>query len=240
MLVITRKKIKLWSLKAILFMSVSTGATMANSECVVLLHGLMRTESSMVDMAKALSQAGYTAVNVSYASREDNILALTESTIPPSIARCPKGETVNFVTHSLGGILVRQYLSLHNVENMGRVVMLGPPNQGSEVVDKLGAFPGFKFLNGEAGLQLGTGQLSVPKRLGPATFDVGVIAGTRSINIILSRMIPGVDDGKVSVEATRLEGMSEHLVLPVTHTFMMKDKTVIAQVLHYLKFGAFN
>ena len=82
--------------------------------------------------------------------------------------------------------------------------MIGPPNKGSEVVGKLRDVPGFYFIHGEAGLELGTGETSVPNQLGQANFDLGIIAGTRSNNLILSGMIPGVDDGKVSVENTKL------------------------------------
>jgi hypothetical protein len=118
--------------------------------------------------------------------------------------------------------------------------MLGPPNKGSEVVDKLGDVPGFYFINGDAGMQLGTGQMSVPNRLGKANFDVGIIAGTKSINLILSALIPDTDDGKVSIESTKLEGMHDHIEMPVTHPFMMKNEAVIAQVLNYLRNGHFE
>ena len=147
---------------------------------------------------------------------------------------------MHFVTHSLGGILVRQYLRDHDIPNLGRVVMLGPPNKGSEVVDRLSDFPGFRFVNGDAGLELGTGETSVPNQLGRANFELGVIAGTRSINLFLSSMIPGPDDGKVSVENTRLEGMRDHLEMEVTHPFMMRNDRVIDQVIHFLGNGQFS
>jgi hypothetical protein len=140
----------------------------------------------------------------------------------------------------LGGILVRQYLAHHDIDNLGRVVMLGPPNKGSEVVDRLRDVPGFHFINGDAGLELGTGAASLPNQLGRANFDLGIIAGTRSVNLILSQMIPGVDDGKVSVENTRLEGMHDHLEMAVTHPFMMRNDGVIRQVIHYLETGRFK
>jgi len=131
-------------------------------------------------------------------------------------------------------------VSNHSIENLGRVVMLGPPNQGSEVVDELRDVPGFGFINGEAGQELGTGANSVPRRLGPANFDLGVIAGTSSVNPVLSEMIPGPDDGKVSIESTRLEGMSDHIVMDVSHTFMMRDDEVIEQVISFLQSGKFR
>jgi hypothetical protein len=117
--------------------------------------------------------------------------------------------------------------------------MLGPPNQGSEVVDKMANVPGFHFINGDAGLQLGTQSNSVPMSLGAADFDLGIIAGTSSINLILSALIPGDDDGKVSVERTKLSGMNDHIAMSVTHPFMMKNKQVINQVVHYLEHGSF-
>ena len=118
--------------------------------------------------------------------------------------------------------------------------MLGPPNKGSEVVDKLAGLPGFKLVNGVAGLQLGTDAASVPNKLGAAEFELGVIAGTKSVNWMLSLLIPSTDDGKVSVDSTKLEGMKDHIEMPVTHPFMMSDKKVIAQVIGFLETGQFE
>lgn len=212
----------------------------AQTDNIILLHGLARTDRSMHKLQRALQKEGYSVHNVGYASTRNNIETLAEESIGRVLTACSAAGKVHFVTHSLGGILVRQYLRHHQIDNLGRVVMLGPPNKGSEVVDKLRDFPGFYFLHGEAGLELGTGESSVPNSLGKANFDLGVIAGTRSVNLILSRMIPGADDGKVSVENTRLEGMSDHLEMGVTHTFMMRDSKVIDQVIHYLRFGSFR
>ena len=210
------------------------------ADCVILLHGLARTDSSMKKLEATLQEADYKTVNIDYPSRSHPIEALSQSVIPSALEQCPENQKIDFVTHSLGGILVRQYLDEHEIPQLNRVVMLGPPNQGSEVVDKLGHFPGFKVINGEAGLQLGTGELSLPNRLGKAEFDVGIIAGTNSINLILSMLIPDTDDGKVSVERTKLEGMNDHIEMPVSHPFLMQDDDVIEQVLHYLRYGYFK
>ncbi len=212
----------------------------AHAQCVILLHGLARTESSMEKLEKALKEENFHTVNVKYPSREYPVEVLAEIAISPALDQCRSDEEVNFVTHSLGGILVRQYLSKNEIPRLNRVVMLGPPNQGSEVVDKLGSFPGFYFIHGDAGMQLGTGELSVPSTLGKAEFDVGIVAGTRSINWILSTLIPDTDDGKVSIEGTKLEGMRDHIEMPVSHPFLMKNDKVIAQVIHYLRNGSFK
>ncbi|MFT5084548.1 MAG: pimeloyl-ACP methyl ester carboxylesterase [Lentisphaeria bacterium] len=222
-----------------LILSVLISATsFVQAECVILLHGLARSENSMKKLEKALSRELYAVQNVGYESRRFPLEQLAEMAIAPALDKCGK-QKVNFVTHSMGGILVRQYLKKHKVEQLKRVVMLGPPNAGSEVIDRLGKFPGFHFFNGDAGLQLGTGEVSVPNTLGRVDFDLGIIAGNRSINLILSSIIPGEDDGKVSVERTKVEGMNDHLILPVTHTFMMSNARVIQQVLAYLKTGNF-
>ena len=210
------------------------------AQTVILLHGLGRSDRSMKKLERALAGQGYEVKNVDYASTRHNIERLAVNAIEPALADCAPGHRINFVTHSLGGILVRQYLRHHRIENLGRVVMLGPPNKGSEVVDRLRDFPGFRFVHGDAGLELGTGATSVPNRLGDANFDLGIIAGTRSINWLLSIMIPGTDDGKVSVENTKIDGMQDHLEMEVTHTFMMQNKRVIEQVINYLQSGKFK
>ena len=213
------------------------------ADCVVLLHGLARTATSMNPMQRALIEEGFETANIGYASRDNTVEELAEIVIPQGLEACRSNNGVghvHFVTHSLGGILLRQYLSLHPIPDLGRVVMLGPPNKGSEVVDRLGKVPGFHFINGDAGLELGTGEASLPNRLGPANFDLGIIAGTRSVNPFLSTLITGPNDGKVSVENTRLEGMNDHIEMAVTHSFMMGNKAVIAQVIHYLANGCFE
>lgn len=209
-------------------------------ECVILLHGLARTKRSLGKLTIAIEKHGYRCINHSYPSTKHDIVTLADVAVAEALSLCGDAQKIHFVTHSMGGILVRQYLNQHYIENLGRVVMLGPPNRGSEVVDTLHNVPGFKLINGPAGMQLGTAEMSIPNRLGCANFELGVIAGTRSINIVLSTMLPTPNDGKVSVEGTKLKGMKDHIALPVSHPLMMNNARVIEQTLYFLRHGVFQ
>lgn len=212
-------------------------------ECVVLLHGLGRTHRSMDRIESALREAGYTTANIDYPSQSRTIEDLARMAVPEGVARCRRrgAERIHFVTHSMGGLIVRYYLASARVEELGRVVMLGPPNQGSEVADLLVGNALYDRVNGPAGGQLVTGPDGIAAQLGPVNFPLGVITGTEqtAFDSVLANRIPGPNDGKVSVERAKVEGMSDFLVLPVTHTFMVNNDVVIGQTLQFLRYGAF-
>lgn len=231
-----------WRLALLLLAILPGQAAAAARPPVVLLHGLARSASSMQPMAHALEQAGYEVCNVDYPSREYPVEILAREHIAPQIARCfPRPQQPpSYVTHSMGGILVRELARSGAAGPIGRVVMLSPPNQGSEVVDRLGSWRLFQALNGPAGAQLGTVADSMPLVLGPAHFELGVITGDRSINWILSLLIPGPDDGKVAVPRAKLEGMRDFIVLPASHPFIMQNPQAIEQTLHFLRHGRFR
>lgn len=212
------------------------------TETVVLLHGLARTRFSMWPIQRALERAGYSVINIGYPSRRSSIEQLATQVFAGIEARLSelKPGRIHFVTHSMGGILLRQHLAQHVINNLGRVVMLAPPNQGSELVDRLGHLGLFRAINGPAGLQLGTGADGLPRRLPPVEFELGVITGSLGINPLFSRLLPRPNDGKVSVASARVQGMREFRVLPVTHTFMMNNRKVMELTLNFLKHGRFE
>lgn len=206
--------------------------------CVVLLHGLARTDASFTVMEAVLKRQGYRTVAPEYPSTEAEVRALARLVVPDALMTC--GPKPYVVTHSMGGILMRVAAEEGYLPDVARVVMLGPPNQGSELVDALSDLTLFDWVNGPAGRQLGTGPEAIPAQLGPLQFEAGVIAGNLSLNPFFSQILPGEDDGKVSVDSTRVTGMAGHIVLPATHTYMMNDLQVIAQTLEFLQTGAFD
>lgn len=214
----------------------------AKATCVVLLHGLNRSSDSLKKMQDSLEAEGYAVWNQTYPSRDKPVAELAEIAIEPALTFCRnKGiKTIHFVTHSLGGILVRYYLQDHQIENLGRIVMLSPPNKGSEIVDRLKTLKLFQFINGPAGQQLGTDEHSVPNQLKPVSGEIGVIIGNASSDPWFSLLIPGEDDGKVSVERARLDEMTDFLVVKYGHTFIMQKEAVIKQVKTFLQQGRFE
>jgi pimeloyl-ACP methyl ester carboxylesterase len=210
-------------------------------ETVILLHGAGRSPRSMGRMTKALSEQGYRVHNLGYPSRRLPVEGLAAH-IEGQINKRQLGQygKIHFVTHSLGGIVLRCFLKDDRPSNLGRVVMLAPPNQGATLADIFGRLPFFGWILGPVGAQIGTGPDSLPNTLGPADYAVGIIAGNRSFNPLFSPLIPGHDDGRVAVESTKLDGMADFLVLPCIHPLIMNYRQVIRQTIHFLQRGHFQ
>ncbi len=210
-------------------------------QTIILIHGLGRTSRSMRTLERSLTAQGYTVVNLDYPSTRFDIEHLTKNYLAPAIEKAKANSTtLHFVTHSMGGILVRHYLSTHSEESVKKIVMLAPPNGGSEIIDEFGDYSLFRSALGPAAQQLSTNENSLPNRLPALSQEIGVIAGTSSLNPLSSCFINGLDDGKVSVASTMLPEMTDHLVLDVGHTFIMTDPQVLKHVSHFLSTGTFQ
>jgi triacylglycerol lipase len=210
------------------------------NDVVVLIHGLGRTPLSMSAVWLAARRRGYRVINWHYrsalASIEDHAKAF-EREVLPRITHAPR---VHFVTHSLGGIVVRQFLAAHALPNLGRVVMLAPPNGGSEVADVLQRCAIVSHCVAPV-RELGTSDVSAPRSLPAANFPVGIIAGSRSHIPLFSRWMDHVpNDGVVAVEKTKLDGMSDFIVMHHTHTTLPWSRDVLAQVFCFLDDGHFT
>ena len=144
------------------------------------------------------------------------------------------------VGYSMGGIVIRALLNKHRPDNLGRVVQLASPNKGSEVADFVKTNWLYEKIYGPAGQQLTTDQTGLRNLLGKVDYELGVVAGNASIDPVSSAIIPGDDDGKVSVESTRVSGMKDHVIVSATHTFFPGNKTVQRQALAFLRNGRFQ
>ena len=217
-----------------------------HTETVVLLHGLGRTPLAMAGLEKYLSRQGFQVVNQGYPSRQHSIPELCRQLMHDLMPQLTAAHRIHFVTHSMGGILLRyslQYWQLPR-QRLGRAVMLAPPNQGSEVVDHLRRFPFIPRFMGPAFLQLGTDADSVPSQLlqrenDRLAMEVGVIAGRRTLEPWFTPWLGGENDGKVSVARSRHPAMKDFCVMDVGHTFIMNDPAVRQQIVQFLRHGMF-
>jgi pimeloyl-ACP methyl ester carboxylesterase len=208
---------------------------------VVLLHGISRTARSFRKMQAALESAGFATLNLDYPSRRKALEALAED-IHPAIQRFADGidGSVHFVCHSMGGLLARVYVARYRPKRLGRVVMLGTPNSGSEIADRLGHLRLYRAFFGPAGQQLGTQRDGAINALfPPVDYPVGIIAGNRSIYPLASAFLPKPHDGRVSIANTKLDGMADHIVIPASHPWLMRNSIAIAQTIAFLKDGTF-
>jgi hypothetical protein len=212
-----------------------------STECVVLLHGLNRSWRAMNKMAAALQAEGFSTANVDYPSQQGSVESLAPIAVRSGLDQCrvAGADKIHFVTHSMGGILLRYAHGLEPIPELGRVVMLGPPNQGSEIIDITRDWAVATIFTGEAGMQLGTHKDDIPAQLEPIDFELGIIAGTGTINPFMSAVLPELDDGKVTVERTKVDGMTDFLVVSQSHFSLMRNNAVIENTAAFLQSGQF-
>ncbi len=214
----------------------------ASGRCVVLVYGLTRSHYSMAKLAKYLESHNYTVVNKDYASTQKSVEEIANQEIPAMVDACLKyhPDNIYFVTHSIGGIVLRQYLQTHNLPQITRIVMLGPPNHGSPLADLFHDNVLFKMITGPAGQELITNNTALLNNLDPdLPYQIGVIAGNFSFFPFSKLFFHEDNDGKVAISSTRLTGMKDFIVLPVSHTFIMRNPVVEEQVLHFFDYAQF-
>jgi hypothetical protein len=216
-------------------------AAAAPQDRVILIHGLGRTPLSMIGLEWKLERAGYQVVHLRYPSRRSGVLRVASERLDQAIN--PQNQAIpgkiHFVTHSLGGIILRDYLAGHAIPNLGRVVMLAPPNHGSELADHLRKCALGRWILGPVGCELGTASSDLPARLGPAHFQLGIIAADSPGIPWNFRVCQAPSDGIVSVQSAKLDGMADFLVVHGSHTLIMWRGDVSRQVLAFLKTGHF-
>ncbi|SCB27361.1 Alpha/beta hydrolase family protein [Bradyrhizobium shewense] len=208
---------------------------------VVLLHGIARTSASLRRLERALRAAGFATLNIDYPSCSKPIAALADD-IHPAIARFAERDApLHFVAHSMGGLVARAYIAKHRPARLGRVVMLGTPNSGSEVADLLRGFLPYRKFYGPAGLELTTTPATAPNALPAIDYPVGVIAGSRFIDPVAGLVVlPKPNDGRVSVRSAMLAGMADHIVVKTSHTGLPRHAAAIEQTIAFLREGRFQ
>ncbi|MBP7190120.1 MAG: hypothetical protein KA998_02615 [Rickettsiaceae bacterium] len=210
----------------------------SNQECVVLLHGWAKSGRCMIPVEESLTKEGYKVQNITYPTRYYKIEDIVNKYIYPNVKTegCTK---LHFVGHSLGGIVTRYYIEKYRPKNLGRVVLIGSPSKGSEIVDKIS---GPYFINkilGPAVLELSTHSTFLSSLKNP-DYDLGIISGDISLNPFTSIFIlPGPDDGIVSLESTKVEGMKDQITLSSTHVMILKNHTTHEEISCFLENGRF-
>lgn len=212
------------------------------TECIVLLHGFGRSSFSLGRINSNLLENGYKTIPIDYPSRKYNAYQLVDNFILPQIKNEAQNCTkIHFVGYSLGGILIRHILANHRPENLGRVVYIGSPHQGVDIVEQFGHHSWFSAIFGPAVADLGLSSSFLRSLPQKADYEAGVISGNFSANPFTSLfLIPGEDDGTVSVESTKIMGMKDHIVVPSTHTLLLYNDRVIEEVENFISHGYFR
>ena len=213
------------------------------NEIVVLLHGLGRSPRSMSGAGLWFQKAGYRVAYVGYPSRTVSVEAAVKNHVAPSLeklARLADLTKIHFVTHSLGGIVFRAWAAQarHDFPS-GRAVLLAPPNNGSEIADRVRHWPIARTLMGPVIQEIGTGENSTPRRLGPAIGEVGVIMGDQANLPFFRHWLGPQSDGVVTVEGGKIEGLKDFCVMPAGHTWIMWRPWILKATEHFIREGCF-
>lgn len=209
------------------------------TKIAILLHGLGSHPLALNGIKRRLKRLGFDVYAPYYPSMSISVAQAVEL-IRPQLEALPPAAPLYFVTHSMGGIVARLWIARFKPSNLARVVMFAPPNHGTQLADRLNPRPLFRAILGPAFAELSAAPHSLPNRLPPPDFEVGIIAGTRALNPLGHRLLPKPNDGIVSVASTRLPGMRDHLIVPYSHRMMLSIPAVAEQAIHFLQVGRFK
>ena len=216
----------------------SRDLTPDTGHAVIYLHGIGRSSRSLAPIFKAMPSHGYVHVPMEYPSTRVTLEQSSEylHSVIESLTAVSK---ISFVVHSMGGLVVRRYLKDHLDPRLHRMVMLGTPNNGAELADLLKQNFFFRKIYGPAGQELVSDPTGTIKSLPTPSFEFGIIAGGRGDDQGFNKLLPGDDDGTVTVASARLVGAADLLRIPKIHAFLMSDATAIAAVQYFLEHGRF-
>lgn len=210
------------------------------TEGIILIHGIFRTNSCMKKIARFFENKNYKTLNIEFPSTKYDISSLAKIIHQEVKEFAQQVTKIHFIGHSIGGLIIRTYLNTYSLENLGRVVMLGTPNNGSEIADFLKDFYLYKKLYGPAGQQLITDQSKFKNIFGSINYELGVIAGISSFHFIANKIIGKESDGRVSVISTKVEGMKDHITIKSTHVGLTSNKEAWQFTKNFIETGNFN
>jgi pimeloyl-ACP methyl ester carboxylesterase len=209
-----------------------------SGKAVIEIHGITKSSKTFNAMYPALEKAGYMPVPFDYPSTRIDI-AQAAGYLDRVIQSLRGVEEIDFVVHSMGGLVVRSWFQNHDDLRVRRLVMLGTPNRGAEMADMLRRNAAYRLIMGPAGQQLVTGNNSPIAGLPIPPCEFAVIAGGRGSDGY-NPLVPGDNDLIVSVESTRLAGASDFLMVRAMHHFLTSNPEAIDATVRYLQTGHFR
>lgn len=218
------------------------GIKNSGKDYVILMHGLWNSSSRMEKFEDYFTNKGYQVLNIDYPTTETHIQSLESQYLRPIIESIPfqTGQKVHFVTHSMGGIVLRDYLRKNKLPQLGRIVMISPPNGGSEWANLLIDNSFYRWLAGPAAYDLRTVNNDFLSKLGAVTYELGIIAGDKTYLESFQDVIPGPDDGMVAIESMKLPGMRDLIVIHEHHRGLTWNPEAMKQAWFFIKSGQFR
>ncbi len=218
-------------------------AALDRGDCVVLVHGLWRNGFAMRSIEKMLGEQGFYTVSIDYPSTSMPIPEISEQYLGAQgvdLCRANNSPRIHLVTHSMGGIVARHYLQTHHLPEGSRVVMLSPPNQGSEFSEKFAGQWWFDALVGPAGSSLTRTESGIIDQLEPISEPVGIVAAYRDWSAWPDSWLPAPNDGTVSVASMVLEEMDDFVLVNSGHSMMRYNDSVHQHIVNFLNEGRFD